>query len=345
MSSDLLIPLPVVDLSSFATGTEEERRRIADEVAHACEEIGFVLFSGHGVPQAVIDEFTETAKQFFQLPLEQKRLVRSPVNNLFQGYAHPGPNQGDHTSERQSFNVQRFDTMAEAVAHGYPDDIDDILLDALWPSEPSGFRDAWRAYFEEMEGLAARILGIFELALGLPDGTFEKMVAHDPSTQAANYYSTDIDSGHEPSPFRFKAHLDGSVITILYQDDGPGSLQLHQRGTGWRDVPAVEGTFVMNIGEVMARWTNDRFVATPHRVLHPAPEQATRPRISAPFFLKPDPDAVVGPLEQLIAPGDEPRYPTTTGRGWLRKGQSDIYAGYDSTKQFEALAEKDPVLR
>ena len=101
----------------------------------------------------------------------------------------------------------------------------------------------------------------------------------------------------------------------------------------------------MNIGEVMARWTNDRFVATPHRVLHPAPEHATQPRISAPFFLKPDLDAEVGPIAALIGTGDAAHYPTTSGRGWLRKGQDDIYAGYDSTKQFEALAENDPVLR
>lgn len=340
-----LAPIPMIDISGFANGTDEERERIAADVARACEEIGFVLFTGHGVPQQIIDAFLDVSRRFFELPLDQKRLVKSPTNNLFQGYAHPGPNQGDHTSERQSFNVFRYDTIAEAVAQGYEPEMDRTFLDALWPTEPAEFRQTWRIYFEEMEAFARMILEVFELGLGLPDGYFRSMVRRDPSTQAANYYSADIASGHEPSPYRFKAHMDGSIITVLYQDDGPGSLQLHQRGAGWRDVASVPGTFVVNVGEVMARWTNDRFIATPHRVLQPSPEEAAIPRMSAPFFLKPDLDAPVGPLDLLIRDGDGPHYPMTTGRGWLTKDQEDIYAGYDSTKKFDELAAENPILR
>ncbi|MET0908594.1 MAG: 2-oxoglutarate and iron-dependent oxygenase domain-containing protein [Ilumatobacteraceae bacterium] len=343
--ADDVAPVPIVDMSGYLDGSDDDRRRIAADLTKACEEIGFVLLSGHGVPDRIIEDFYAVSKRFFELPLEQKRQVRSPVDNLFQGYAHPGPNRGDHTSERQSFNVFRYDTLAEAVALGYDTDMDGIFLEALWPAEPAEFREVWRAYFEEMEALARRILHLVELGLEIPAGTLTAMVERDTSTQAANYYSDDIESGHEPSPFRFKAHMDGSVITILYQDDGPGSLQLHQRGAGWRDVAPVAGTFVMNIGEVMARWTNDRFVATPHRVLKPSPSESSTPRISAPFFLKPAVDAVVGPLDVLVADGDDPHYPTMSGRGWLTKGQADIYAGNDSTKQFEALAAANPALR
>ena len=343
MSADA--DVPVIDIAAFADGTEAERTRIAADVAAACEDTGFLLITGHGVPQATIDRFYAMSKQFFELPLEQKRLVRSPVANLFQGYAHPGRNLGDHTSERQSFNVQRFDTRAEAIAAGHSPEMDGIYLDALWPAEPVGFRDAWRAYFEAMESLARRVLQIFEVALDLPSGWFEQWIVNDPSTQAANYYSDDIDSGHDPSPFRFKAHVDGSIITILYQDGGPGSLQLHQRGRGWRDVAAIEGTFVVNIGELMERWTNDRFVATPHRVLKPADDEPSVPRISAPFFLKPDVDAVIEPIASIMRAGDEPRYPPVTGRQWLTKGQSDIANGYDSTRQFDRRAALHPTLR
>lgn len=341
----VMADVPVIDIAAFADGSQADRERIAAEVAAACEDTGFLLIAGHGVPQTIIDRFYAMSERFFELPLDQKRLVRSPVDNLFQGYAHPGPNPGDHTSERQSFNVQRFDTRAEAVAAGHSPEMDGIYLDALWPAEPAGFRDAWRDYFEEMESLARRVLQIFEVALGLPAGWFEQAIVNDPSTQAANYYSDDIDSGHDPSPFRFKAHVDGSIITILYQDDGPGSLQLHQRGRGWRNVAAIEGTFVVNIGELMERWTNDRFVATPHRVLKPADDEPIVPRISAPFFLKPDVDAVIAPIVSLLRNGEEPKYPAVTGRQWLTKGQSDIYNGYDSTKQFEQRAALDPTLR
>ena len=331
--------VPIVDIAPFfaADATDAARDEIAAAVAAACERIGFVLVTGHGVPQATIDEFYDVSKRFFQLPLEQKLEVKSPIGKLFQGYACPGDGLGYHTSERQSFNVFRYDTIAEAVARGYPDDIGAVFYEALWPREPANFRDAWRAYFEEMEALAGRVLRVFERGLGLPDGWFADTVVHDPSTQAANYYSNDIESGHEPSPFRFKAHVDGSIITILHQDDGPGSLQLHQRGQGWRDVAAVPGTFVVNIGELMERWTNDRFVATPHRVLKPHEDSGT-PRISAPFFLKADFDAVIAPIPELLAPGEAPKYEPVTGRGWLTKGQDDIYRGNDSTVQFAERA-------
>ncbi len=338
--------VPIVDISAFDDGDPAERRAIAEAVAEACTEVGFVLIAGHGVPGPLQDDFYDISKAFFQLPLETKLAVRSPIDSLFQGYACPGDGPGFHTSERQSFNVGRFDTVAEAIAAGAPSDIGDHLHPALWPAEPAEFRSVWRAYFAEMDALAARLMRIFEAGLGLTTGRLADFVGHDPSNLVANYYSDDIDSGHEPSPFRFKAHRDGDIFTMLHQDGGPGALQIHQRHRGWRDVSPVPGTYVVNIGEQLERLTNDRFVATPHRVLNP-PAGADRsiPRMSSPFFVKAALDAVVAPLPELIGPGEEPHYEPITGRGWLNRSVADIYAGNDSTVQFEQLADADPSLR
>jgi isopenicillin N synthase-like dioxygenase len=318
---------------------------VADALVAACADTGFVLISGHGVPDDRLRAFYDTAREFFQLPLQQKLAVKSPTDNLFQGYACPGQGTGFHTSERQSFNVNRYDSPGQAIEVGAPADIGDHVYDALWPEQPAGFRNAWRAYFAEMDRLADTLLRAFELGLGLPDGWFAPQMFQNPSNLVANYYSNDIDSGHEPSPFRFKAHVDGDVFTILYQDDGPGSLQLHQRGRGWRDVAPVPGTFVVNIGELMARWTNDRLRATPHRVLAPTqPDELNAFRISAPYFLKPNLDAVIGPLPELLSAGEQPRYPTITARQWLGGYIADVYSGYDSTVQFAERAAVDPSL-
>lgn len=333
-------PVPIIDISPFASEDPIERSAVADAVGAACEGIGFILVSGHGVPQDAIDEFYASARAFFEQPLEEKMRYKSPVDNLFQGYGCPGWGPGYHTSERQSFNVQRYDTLDELLAHGYPEETSHVFLPALWPETP-GFRAAWRRYFEEMEALAGRLLRIFEAYLGLPEFWFADKVDTDPSTQAANYYSNEVDVGHEPTPYRFKAHLDGSVITILYQDDGPGSLQLHQRGVGWRDVESVPGTFVLNLGELMARWTNDRFVATPHRVLKPVSGEDA-PRISAPFFLKADVDATIEPIAELIADGEVARYTPVTGLDWLLRDAKERYNNNDSTKRFEAMAAGTP---
>jgi isopenicillin N synthase-like dioxygenase len=265
----------------------------------------------------------------------------SPQRNRFQGYAAPGREPGAQISERQSFNVQGFDSIDDALAAGYPDDVGTSLFPAVWPEEPAEFRDVWRSYFRAMEGFAHRLLAIFEHALGLPDGWFGSQIEHHHSSLVANYYSFDVDSGRDPSPFRFKAHVDGSILTILYQDDGPGSLQLHQRGKGWRDVRAVEGAYVVNLGELMARWTNDRFVATPHRVLRP-PETEREPRLSVPFFLKPSHDTVIAPIPELLGAGEAPAYAPVTGRTWLNGRQRNEY---DSSAAFAQIAERDPILR
>ena len=330
--------IPVIDLEPFTSGDPAEQQRVADEVATACAEIGFLVVRGHDVSTSVIDDLHEAAGAFFRLPLETKREVRSPVNNLYQGYAHPGTNPGDHTSERQSYNVFRYDTIAEAVEHGYPADLDGLFFEALWPTEPVGFRDAVRSYYSEMERLTGRLLEVLERGLGLTDGQLTAMLDHHLSTQAVNYYSDDIESGHEPSPYRFKAHHDGSLLTVLYQDDGPGSLQLHRRGAGWIDVAPIEGTFIVNTGEILTRLTNGRYPATPHRVLAPSLDLPKVPRISAPFFFKPGLDAAVAPIDELLAADESPAFEPHTGRSWYQRNQANIDKGYDSTKQYEDLA-------
>lgn len=337
-------PIPVIDISPFFEGSQEDRMQVAQAVNDACEGIGFILVTGHGVPQPIIDRFMDVSRRFFQLPLEQKREAASPLNTRYVGYAAPGKGPGDQPSERQSFNVFRFDTPEEAIAQGYPEYCGSTMFPAVWPREPEGFREAWRAYFEEMEAFARRLMSIFEVGLGLPAGWFDYAITHDQSTQAANYYSYDLEP-NDSGPYRFKAHVDGSIVTILYQDDGPGCLQLHQRGKGWRDVMAIEGSFVVNLGELMARWTNDRYVATPHRVAHPDDPNEQRTRLSAPFFLKPNHDAVIAPIPDLIAPGDKPHYEPVQGGPWVAKSQSDAQSGYDSQARFEELAAANPIYR
>lgn len=339
--STRLAPVPLIDVAPFRGGSTHARSDVARQVSTALQEIGFMMISGHGVDQSLIDDLYEVSYEFFELPLEQKLRSGSPDHNRFQGYAAPGRSDGAQISERQSFNVHKFDTLDEAYAAGYPDDCHVSMHAAMWPEEPSRFRVVWRRYFAEMERLGAELLEIVELALGFGAGYFADKIDKHQSSLVGNYYSFDIDSGRDPSPYRFRAHVDdSSMLTILYQDDGPGGLQLHQRGRGWRDVEAVPGAYVVNIGEVLERWTNDRFVATPHRVLRP-PETDTDPRMSVPFFLKCNLDAVIEAPAAVVGNGGERRYPPITGRDWaVRTHRND----YDSPAAFARRAEHDPVL-
>jgi len=335
-------PISLIDMAHFRHGSAAERAAVARQVFDALEGIGFMMITGHGVPQALIDELYEVSYEFFRSPLDVKLRASSPVQNRFQGYAAPGRTDGAQISERQSFNVHKFDTLAEAHAAGYPHDCGVSMHPAMWPDHPARFREVWRRYFAEMERLGVELLGIVELALGIETGYFTDKVDKHQSSLVGNYYSFDIDSGREPSPFRFRAHVDDSaMLTILYQDDGPGGLQLHQRGRGWRDVQAVEGAYVVNIGEVLERWTNDRFVATPHRVLRP-PETDTTPRMSVPFFLKCNLDALIDPPVNLLGPDNERRYEPITGREWTERTHRN---DYDSPAAFARRAELSAALQ
>lgn len=334
--------VPVIDIAPFRLGTPAERADVVRQVGAALEGIGFMTITGHGVAQSLIDELYRVTYGFFGLPLEEKLRASSPEKSRFQGYAAPGRGDGAQISDRQSFNVQKFDTLADAYAAGYPDDCGTSIHPAMWPARPAEFRTVWRAYFAELGRLARHLLAIAEAWLGLPAGYFAPHVEKDHSALVANYYSFEIDPGFEPSPYRFKAHIDDScLLTILYQDDGPGGLQVHQRGTGWCDVAPVPGAYVVNIGGVLERWTNDRFVATPHRVVRPA-ETETRPRLSVPFFFKPSHDAVIAAPAELIGPGDTAHYAPITGREWAARTHRN---DYDSPAAFARRAERDPVLQ
>lgn len=155
-----------------------------------------------------------------------------------------------------------------------------------------GFRPAWDAYYGAMEDLAARIMVAFAAALKLPDDYFAPYIAHPISAlRALNYPATGEVA--EPDQQRAGAHTDYGTLTILLPQAGSSGLQV-QRDGKWIDVPAPDGAFLINIGDLMARWTNDAWVSTLHRVVA-KPNQP--PRKSLAYFHQPDWDAEIAPLD------------------------------------------------
>jgi len=193
----------------------------------------------------------------------------------------------------------------------------DSMPTNLWPAQPADFEATWKRYFGLMEDLSGRMLRLFAVALDLPEDFFADKVDQHLSSMAANCYP------EQPVPpasgqLRVRAHVDFSTLTILYQDDAPGGLQAHQRGVGWVDVPYVPGSFVINLGDLMARWTNDRWVATPHRVVNPPPELAMTRRISLPFFHLPNHDAVIEPIATCVTEAWPARFVPVVAGEWTK---------------------------
>jgi isopenicillin N synthase-like dioxygenase len=324
--------VPIIDIAPFFGGEPAERQAVADAVAAACETIGFLIVTGHGVPQSSIDDVYALTDEFFRLPHEEKMQIAGPEGDTYTAYSPLGDPYGQGGREgpnlREVFHASRFDTPAEATAHGYPAEVVASMPANQWPSRPAGYEAAWKRYFGEIEALSDRMLQIFATALDLPEDWFADKVDQHLGTMAANCY---IEQPVEPPAghLRIRAHVDFSTLTILYQDDSPGGLQVHRRGTGWVDVPALPGSYVVNLGDMMGRWTNDKWVATPHRVVNPPREHAMTRRISLPFFHLPNHDALIEPIPSCVTADRPAKYLPIEAGEWTaarRAGRSANFA-------------------
>jgi isopenicillin N synthase-like dioxygenase len=299
---------PIFDLSRFAAADAAGKAALGREVDEICRTTGFLAIAGHGVPQAGIDGIWEAARAFFDLPAEEKQKARAPYPGYPYGYLGPqaealARSRGEDTPPdlKESFNggprsVAPGLTDREALAFCY--------APTIWPDKPAGFRDAWLAYYGEMEALAARIMRVFAVALDLPEDYFERFIGHPISAlRALNYPHPERPP--LPGQLRAGAHSDYGSLTILLPQAASGGLEILTPEGEWRAVPPVPGAFVINIGDLMARWTNDRWVSTLHRVVNPPPDaRGSTRRQSLAFFHQPDWSA-----EIVVLPGTgRPKY-------------------------------------
>lgn len=317
-------PVPIIDISPYRTGDTAARRRLASEVDRTCREIGFMVIGGHGVPADLIEEVERVSRDFFDLPVEEKMRIVRPAPDVTRGYM---PMQAEVLVRSRGGNAPG--DLNESLMIG-PIDVGDApyfsapaagthFAPNLWPANPPGLRTAYEAYFRTVERLAADLMRIFALALDLPEGYFDSSIdRHISRLRVRNYPAPEVPP--EPGQLRAGAHSDYGSLTILKTEDRPGGLQVRDRSGGWSDVPHVPGCFVVNIGDMMARWTNDRWVSTLHRVANPPADRfAASRRQSLVFFHNPNYDAVVECLPGCADAGNPAKYPPTTSGGHLRE--------------------------
>jgi isopenicillin N synthase-like dioxygenase len=282
----------------------------------ACRDIGFLVLRGHGVPAGLIARMHDVSGTFFRRPAAEKQRLRVTGGRI---HGWTGPSQSYLSSTlgaataadwKEGFSIGPVDTPPDLTAREAP-----YFGRDLWPDQPEGFVETWSDYYRAMERLARDLMRLFARALGLPHTYFDSRIDRHITGLAVHHYPPQP-VAPAPGQLRAGAHTDFGSLTILHTGDNPGGLQVQDRDGAWRDVTAPADTFVINIGDLMAQWTNDRWVSTPHRVLNPPPERAHLPRQSITFFHQPNWHALV---ECLPGCGD-PRYaPTTSGAHFERK--------------------------
>lgn len=302
--------VPVIDLTAARHGDLAGRKRVARRIDEACCDIGFFTIAGHGVSEAVVQDLHETAHAFFALPTRDKLQAAHPVQGTPRGYhALAGEALARANDEIAPPDLKEF-------YHVGPVDVTDdpyftsprgreFFTPNVWPVRPAHFRETATAYYRTMDRLVVSLLRLAALALGAEETFFDDKVTRSIGTMRFNYYPRQ-ETPPVPGQLRAGAHTDYGSLTVLNGEDVPGGLQVRTRAGEWIDVHTPPEHFVVNIGDLMMRWTNDRWLSNLHRVVNPPlTEGLNRPRLSIAFFNHPNYDALI----ECIAPAGQAKHP------------------------------------
>ncbi|MEZ5756718.1 MAG: 2-oxoglutarate and iron-dependent oxygenase domain-containing protein [Emcibacteraceae bacterium] len=312
-----------VDIGAFIDGTDAERGKIADQVDDICREIGFLIIENHGIDQKVIDNAWKAAEQFFALSNEQKLMSKSAEAGSPRGYV---PVEGENLAKTigDELPPDRKETFSSGPLsppvghHGHEDGFDFFYGDNIWPAEPALFQKYWIRYYLGMDRLGGRIMEMLAVALKLdPDFFIPYHTHHISALRTQNYPS--LSSKILPGQLRAGTHSDYGSVTILRPDPLVDGLEVKSPHGGWIKAPVVSDGFIINIGDLLARWTNDRWVSTLHRVVEPEHKDGETPkrRQSIAYFMNPNYDGIIETIPTCLKKGEKSKYAPVSAGDYL----------------------------
>lgn len=305
--------IPVIDIHDALVGAAP--LRTVEAVRHAAEEVGFFQVTGHGVAPALIDAAYRVADLLMTQPEDVKQRWTHP--HPFRGWERR-PRHGERVVQ-QRLQVCDIGSPEEAAARGIDAKYRNYFQSNVWP-DIAGLRPALEALIEAEKTLGLTLMSLFAQALGLPAEHFVPYFDHQVSTFAINHYQGGFVEGD--NNIALGEHKDSGTLTILHQRGEYDGLEVRRTDGSFELVAVREDAFVINIGELMERWTNDRFIATRHRVL--LPETKGSKRTSLTLFQGPSIDTVVEPLS-ACTDGVPALYPPVTPFDW----ETQYFAKYD----------------
>ena len=313
--------IPTVNLEPFLQGSAEEQQAIARDVDEICRTLGFLVIEQHGVPLEIIDNAWTSARAFFDLPIEQKMRSVPPYVGCPRGYF---PFESEALAK--SLGVDTPPDVKESLSIGPlrgPDreisgqEFEFHYGENIWPTEPPGLQTAFTTYMLAMESLGNNILKLFAAALSLPHDYFAASHS-DPmcALRCLNYPA--VNKPLLPKQRGAGEHADYGSLTILKSDPNVSGLEVRLPSGEWVAAPLVKDGFIVNIGDMMARWTNDRWISTLHRVSSPGtPGGGTERRQSMPYFYNTSFDAEISCIPTCLAVGEQPKYEPVNGGAYL----------------------------
>ncbi len=313
--------LPVIDVSGLSASDPEVRRAVGAALRDACLDKGFFYCMHHGVPAGLIDAVFAETEALFDLPLDTKMAIEKGRSSCNRGYEVLGG---------QVLEAGGLPDRKEGFYIGVELAEDDPRVKAgrfnrgpnQWPTDMPGFKPVMNAYFAAMLDLGERLMRGIALSLELPEGYFDGFCRDTLATLRLLHYPPqrpDAPTGEKGAG----AHTDFGGLTMLLQDE-VGGLQVYDNASqGWIHADPIAGAFVVNLGDMISRWTNDTYRSTLHRVIN----TSGRERYSIPFFFPGNPDFEVRCIPSCLAVGEQPKYPPTTVEGHLQAMYRKTYVG------------------
>ena len=291
----------------------------AATMASACESTGFFRIPLSSVDASVANQAWDDAQSFFALPEAQKRMVEFPNPGYPYGYS---PFGFESLAKSVDSATQTAPDLKESLSVG-PDcasphsqpkgtsSTDWIRSPSLWPDDPPRLQASWTGYYRALAGVCEHLMSVMAVALELPADYFESMIDDPITSMRAIHYPT-LGTVPTDGALRAGAHSDYGTLTILRTDDVPG-LEIENADGSWLGVEPMADTFVVNLGDSIAQWTNDRWRSTNHRVTPTDP----RGRQSFAFFHMTNWDATIECLPTCLEDGEAPRHEPVQAGPWL----------------------------
>lgn len=308
--------IPVVDLSKFVNGTEEDRSDFINAIGEAFHNVGFVGIVNHGISKELVDGFYKSSKDFFSLPVATKRSYE--VKNLAgqRGYTSFGKEHAKQSKVadlKEFFQIGQYVEGDKANTAEYPDNV--VI------SEVPEFNTHGKALYKAFETAGGHLLRAIALYLGLDENYFTEKIIDGNSILRTIHYPPITE---EPrTAIRAEQHEDINLITLLVGASA-GGLQLLNADNQWLDITPEENEIVINVGDMLQRLTNNYLKSTTHRVINPPKEEWHRPRLSIPFFLHPKGEMDLNCLESCVTAERPLKYEPITAGDYLNERLREI---------------------
>ncbi|KAF9265190.1 2OG-Fe(II) oxygenase [Marasmius fiardii PR-910] len=329
--------IPIIDISNITSPDPAARRALADQVRNACINVGFFYVKNHTVPTSTIDTLLSHSKTFFDLPLESKMKIENKKSLSYKGYSPLLSGNNDPNSKgdlQEGFEIgwePLTSSTSDKENQQTREDVEETGIKSMaggnvWPSDPgmNEFKTATLEYYHAAVNLGKLLFPIFALALNIEETFFEDKTKTSAAMMRIIHYpeqSGRIKESEENGVIGIGAHTDWECFTILYQQPGIQALQVRNADGEWIDAPPVDGTFVVNLGDQFARWTNDIFKSTIHRVINKSGHQ----RFSIPLFFGTDYGVLLEPIPSCVSPHQPWKYSPVTAGEYVKKRLEDTY--------------------